>query len=257
MLTQAIPNASNSQRKQFPTQAIPKEVIMEATAQTYWLNNLQVASNYNNWIFSQFQPWLGDRTLEVGCGTGNFSELLAQHSQHLTALDLEADYVQYTKQRLQHCPNVEVLQADATQLAEQQAFDSIVMLDVLEHIEDDITTLMQLKQSLSADGFLIIKVPALQSLYGAMDEVIGHHRRYSQQTLNAALTQAGFGPSRLWYFNIAGIPGWWLNGSLLKRTTPPSSQVGLFDQVVPVLRAIESAVKPPVGLSLFAIARKH
>ncbi|MGK7890990.1 MAG: class I SAM-dependent methyltransferase [Leptolyngbyaceae cyanobacterium] len=230
---------------------------MEATAQTYWLNNLQVASSYNNWIFSQFRPWLGDRTLEVGCGTGNFSELLAQQSQHLTALDLESSYVQHTKHRLRHYPNIEVLQADATQLSEQQSFDSIVMLDVLEHIEDDITTLRQLKQSLNPNGFLIIKVPALQSLYGTMDEVIGHHRRYSRQTLDAALKQAGFGQSRLWYFNIAGIPGWWLNGSLLKRSTPPSSQVGMFDKVVPLLQAIESAVKPPVGLSLFAIANNN
>lgn len=193
----------------------------------------------------------------MGCGTGNFSELLAQQTQHLTALDLDAGYVQYTKQRLCHYPNVEVLQADTTQLPEQESFDSIVMLDVLEHIEDDITTLKQLKQSLNPNGFLIIKVPALQSLYGAMDEVIGQYRRYSQKTLNVALTQAGFEQSRLWYFNIAGIPGWWLNGSLLKRTTPPSSQVGLFDKVVPVLRLVESTVKPPIGLSLFAIAPNH
>jgi SAM-dependent methyltransferase len=229
---------------------------VEATAQTFWLENLKSASNYNSWIFSQFRSWLGDTVLEVGCGNGNFSEMLAQSCRKLVALDLDQGYVELTRRRLSACPHVEVLRADATRLDSPHPFDSIVMLDVLEHIEDDVATLKQLSKHLKPGGHLILKVPALESLYSPMDEVIGHYRRYRKATLQQTCEQAGFYQSRLWYFNLAGIPGWWLNGCVLKHSTPPSHQVGLFDRVVPLLQWGESQVKPPVGLSLFAIAPK-
>lgn len=229
---------------------------MEANAQTFWLENLKTTSNYNSWIFSQVQPWLGNDVLEVGCGNGNFSEFLVHHCQRLVVLDLDETYVNLTQQRLHSYEHVEVLQADATKLHWQQLFDTLIMLDVLEHIEDDVSTLKQLSHCLKPGGKFIVKVPALSSLYTPMDEVIGHHRRYQKETLKATFEQAGFTESHLWYFNLGGIPGWWLNGKVLKRTTPASNQIGLFDKVVPFLKTVESIVKPPVGLSLFAIASK-
>lgn len=229
---------------------------MEANAQTFWLENLKTASNYNSWIFSQIQPWLGNDVLEVGCGNGNFSEFLAHHCQRLVAVDLDETYVNLTQQRLRSYDHVEVLQADATKLQGQEHFDTIIMLDVLEHIEDDVATLKQLSHCLKPGGKFVVKVPALSSLYTPMDEVIGHYRRYQKDTLQATFERAGFTKPHLWYFNVGGIPGWWLNGKVLKRTTPASNQIGLFDKVVPLLKTVESIVKPPVGLSLFAIASK-
>ncbi len=228
---------------------------MTANAQTFWLENLKSASNYNHWIFSQIRPFLGAKVMEVGCGNGNFSVLLAKHCEHLVALDLDKTYVEMTQARLNNCSHVEVSVADATALGQSRTFDSIVMLDVLEHIEDDVTTLAKLGQCLRPGGNLIIKVPALQSLYSPMDAAIGHYRRYHRDTLTQVFHKAGVPAKKVWYFNVAGIPGWWLNGSLLKRTTPPSSQVGLFDKVVPVLEALEDVVPVPVGLSLFAVGQ--
>ncbi|MEB3356649.1 MAG: class I SAM-dependent methyltransferase [Synechococcales bacterium] len=227
---------------------------MNASAQTFWLENLKSASQYNQWIFSQIRPYLGSDVLEVGCGNGNFSVLIAPHCQKLVALDLDESYVQQTQTRLRDYSHVEVLAADATEFQCDRTFDTIVMLDVLEHIEDDVGTLRALGRLLKPGGQLLVKVPALEALYSPMDRAIGHYRRYRQTTLADTFTAAGFQKPHVWRFNLAGIPGWWLNGCVLNRTTPPSSQVGLFDKVVPILQRLEALVPPPLGLSLYGVA---
>jgi SAM-dependent methyltransferase len=222
--------------------------------QAFWLDQLQSATQYNRWIVSQLLPDLGSSILEVGCGTGTFTELLAQTGSPVTAVDCDAAFVAMAQARLQSYANVQICLGDATQMQWQRSFDTVILLDVLEHIEHDRQLLQQLRQSLQPGGRLILKVPALSWLYSSLDRAIGHHRRYSRATLAEVLQQAGYSNLRLWYFNAAGIPGWWLNGKLLQRTTPPAEQIGWFDRVVPALQAVESQVPLPIGLSLFAVA---
>lgn len=234
---------------------------MNSTAQNFWLENLKSASHYNRWIFSQILPHLGQEILEVGCGNGNFTALLAQQNLHVTAIDRNQDYANAAISRLQAHPKVEVLVADATQIAWTRCFDTIVLLDVLEHIAADVKLLHQLSHGLRSGGKLIVKVPALNWLYSPMDQAIGHHRRYNKHSLIETFRQAGladptFSDLIVWYFNAAGIPGWWLNGKLLQRTTPSAEQIGWFDRAVPMLAAIESRVSVPIGLSLFAVSTK-
>ena len=142
-----------------------------------WLNQLKAATHYNQWIFSQFRPYLKGSVLEVGCGIGTFTELIAHSCPQVLAVDLNEDYTQQARDRLRHCTNLKIQTVDATQLQANQTFDTIVMLDVLEHIEDDIGVLQQLKQCLEPNGILILKVPAFNALYNSMDEAVGHYRR--------------------------------------------------------------------------------
>lgn len=225
-------------------------------AQTFWLENLKFADRYNHWIFSQIVPHLGDKVLEVGCGNGNFTVFLAEHCSEVVAVDLNEEYVAKAQQRLQGKQGVKILVADATNTDWQGSFDSIIMLDVLEHIEDDITMLKDLGKCLKPGGKLIIKVPALGCLYSPMDKVIGHYRRYEKHNLIKTFQKAYLGKPQVWYFNFLGILGWWLNGKILQKTTPPAEQVGFFNKVVPILQIIEKIIKPPIGLSLFAIGIK-
>lgn len=229
---------------------------MKHNPQTFWLENLKLANRYNNWIFEQIKPHLGNNVLEIGCGNGNFTIFLAQKCDRVTAIDLNQEYVNIAKTRLNKESKVTILQGDATKLETPNTFNTIVMLDVLEHIENDIATLRQLNTLLKPQGKLIIKVPALNYLYGEMDRAIGHYRRYNKKTLINVSKQANLTQPLIWYFNLAGIPGWWLNSKVLKRTTPPAKQVGLFNKVVPVLNIVESIVKPPLGLSIFAVITK-
>lgn len=226
-------------------------------AQDVWFDHLQSATHYNQWIFSQLQPHVKGRTLEVGCGSGNFTTLIAQHCAELLAVDLDETYAGQTRSRLQNSPqdysHVSVITANATTLECAQPFDTIIMLDVLEHIEDDIAVLHRLSQMLGLGGTLIIKVPALESLYNSLDKAVGHHRRYTPKTLETALAKAEYTNAKLSYFNLVGILGWWLNGRR-NRVTPPGEQVGWFDRCVPLFQTVESQLGCPVGLSLFAVA---
>ncbi len=228
-------------------------------AQDVWFDQLQSATHYNQWIFSQLQPHIKGRTLEVGCGSGNFTALIAQNCSELLAVDLDEDYVRQARSRLnqsqQNYSHVEVLTADATTMQCAQSFDTIIMLDVLEHIKDDVAVLHKLNHLLTPGGTLLIKVPALESLYNSLDEAVGHHRRYTSNALRTALTQSAYTEPMLSYFNLVGILGWWLNG-LKGQVTAPSEQVGWFDRCVPLFQTMERRWGCPVGLSLFAIATR-
>ena len=229
---------------------------MTNAPQTFWLETLKDSHQYNHWVFSQILPHLGREVLEVGCGNGNFTVLLSQHCPRVVAVDINEEYVLAAQTRLEGKPGVEVVQQDATKIQGDRIFDTIVMLDILEHIKNDVKVLRQLSCSLRPGGKLVIKVPALTCLYSPMDKAIGHYRRYTKKTLNQVFRKANFSKAVVWYFNLAAIPGWWLNGKVLGRTTPPSEQVSLFDKAVPFLRTVESWVEPPLGLSLFAVATK-
>ena len=228
--------------------------------QDQWLDQLKSATHYNQWIFSRILPHLKGRTLEVGCGNGNFTTLIAPCCPQLVAVDLNADYVAQTKARLSQYEHVEAIAADATKMDFAQPFDTIILLDVLEHIEDDVELLRRLRRQLAPGGTLLLKVPAIAALYNPLDAAVGHYRRYSPTTLRQTILSAkedhelSFTEPAINYFNVVGILGWWLNGSLLKRTTPPGQQVGLFDRCVPLFQKVEDWLHPPVGLSLFAAA---
>ncbi len=227
--------------------------MMSNDEQTFWLENLKVADNYNDWIFSQIFPYLGAEVLEVGCGNGNFTIRLACCCKKVVALDLNKEYVKTTKARLQGKKTVEIIQADASNIQWKHSFDTIVMLDVLEHIEDDINMLRNLSSYLKPDGKLVIKVPALNFLYSRMDQAVGHYRRYNKNALKCIFEQANFAEPLIWYFNATGIFGWWLNGKIFCRTKPMTQQVSLFNKLVPMFKNIENIVQVPIGLSLFAV----
>jgi 2-polyprenyl-3-methyl-5-hydroxy-6-metoxy-1,4-benzoquinol methylase len=230
--------------------------VNQSNPQTFWLENLKQADRYNNWIFEQILPYLGNEVLEIGCGNGNFTQFLAQQCLQVTAIDINQEYVSLAKERLQGKAGVEILVADVNKMQWEKSFDTVIMLDVLEHIEDDIQLLRQLKEGIKPNGKLIIKVPALPWLYSPMDQAIAHYRRYNKKTLVAALEKASFTEPIVWYFNWAGIPGWWLNGKVLHRNIPPTEQLTWFNRLVPFLSTLERKFKPVIGLSLFAVAGK-
>jgi len=130
-----------------------------------------------------------------------------------------------------------------------------MLSNVLEHIEDDAAAVRQFRSVLPVDGRLVILVPALMSLYGSIDEAIGHFRRYTPETLRNVIESNGFRIESVEWLNLLGIPGWFLNSRLLKRRSVPGLQVRLYDRIAPILARMESMVKLPVGMSLLAVAR--
>jgi SAM-dependent methyltransferase len=223
------------------------------TAQDFWLATLGDAGRFNRWVFDSIAPCLSGDILEVGCGTGTFTALMALAGHRVTAVDINPSYVEKAKTRLAAQDRVTVLAGDATQMSWSSRFDTVVLLDVLEHIEDDVGFLRRLAACLAPGGRLVVKVPAGEWLYSPLDSAIGHFRRYSKKSLRRAFEDAGLARGDERHFNAAGVPGWWLNGRVLKRITPPQEQIRVFEAIVPLLRVVETVARP-FGLSIIAHA---
>jgi glycosyltransferase involved in cell wall biosynthesis len=222
------------------------------------LRRMAKLSRYNRWIWDLIRPYIGRRVLEVGAGTGNMTRMMSG-VELVVATDADSRYVDILRNTFRRRPGVEVgtlvLGTDAVEQWRDHAFDTVVCLNVLEHVEDDAAALEQFREILVPGGRLILYVPADQALYGSMDESVGHFRRYSKEQLRDTIERAGFEVETISYQNRVGRLGWWLNGRLLKRRDVPSGQSRMFDYAVPILRKIESA-EPAKGLSLWAVARK-
>jgi SAM-dependent methyltransferase len=218
------------------------------------------AHRYFNWQSRLVRPQLGTRVLEIGCGLGNFTAQLTDREM-VVALDVDEDCVRKHRERFAAHPNITSLRMSASDPAfcELAAYrpDSAVCLNVLEHIEDDRAVLQNASAVLPARGRLVLIVPAFPALYGPIDSLLGHYRRYTRQSLTRLAAETGFRPAVLRYMNAVGFIGWWVNARIFKRTEQSERQIALFDSlIVPWLSRAEAVVPPPFGQSLFAVLEK-
>ena len=222
------------------------------------LERMAALAHYNGWIWEKLERYAGNRILEVGAGTGNMTRLMYGRDL-IVATDTESAYLHILRNRFFHQPTIKVERLDletndADRLRHHQ-FDTVVMLNVLEHIEHDREALSRLFDLLVPGGRLLLFVPADQRLFGTMDTQVGHYRRYSKDTLEPLVREAGFEVRELVYHNVFGRLGWWLNGRVFKRRHIPAGQSRIFNMLVPVLRRVEPK-NPHRGLSLIAVAEK-
>ncbi|HEX8737913.1 MAG TPA: methyltransferase domain-containing protein, partial [Pyrinomonadaceae bacterium] len=147
--------------------------------------------------------------------------------------------------------------AAAAEITAKQKPDSIIYVNVLEHIEDDRHELKLIYDSLSDGGRCFLFVPALMALYGEFDRKLGHYRRYTKKELEDKCQAAGFKLLKSKYFDFAGVVPWYVNYRLLKSESLGGGAVSLYDKaVVPVFRKIESLVNVPFGKNILLIGEK-
>jgi SAM-dependent methyltransferase len=232
-------------------------MVEESLALTATLKQLSELDAYNRWIFDQFADALGHRLLEVGAGTGNITQFLCLGNRDVTATDVLPAYREQLKERFSQRSNVQTGAFDLTREApaemRKEKFDSVVCLNVLEHIEDDRFALSQIGSVLSPGGTLALLVPAHPFLFGEFDRAVGHFRRYSRSQLKGLLEECGYKVQSLRFFSMAATLPWLINGRLLKRGFLPEGQTDLANRLVPFLK-FERFIGPPFGLSLIAIA---
>jgi SAM-dependent methyltransferase len=225
------------------------------------------ASNYHEWILGLFKPFLGQHLVEVGAGLGSFAELILKHHSCQTFSLIEPSEGMYRQlvanaRRLQTIARVETFhgtfRAAAPLIKSSQTPDSIIYVNVLEHIMDDDGELDVIYQTLSEAGRVFVFVPALPWLYGAFDEQVGHVRRYTKSELEKKLQRAGFKMALSSYFDFAGIGPWWVKYCLLRSATMQPGGVRLYDRlIVPAARRIEAFISPPIGKNVIAVAEKR
>jgi len=234
--------------------------------------NLELMSHchrYNNWIYEQVLPVLkGNDILEVGSGIGVFSEKIIQdmpHS-HITLTDVSPDYLIELENKFctgnnKNNNNISVRKLDLNNEEDYnkigyEMFDTIVAMNVLEHLQDDEFVLQQLYRLLKKEGILILLVPAYKPLYNIIDAGVGHFRRYSKDELEGKVRNAHFNIERMFYFNMLGIIGWYLNGNVAGKNIISTHASQIFDNIVPIMRTLEKSMGRRIGLSIFAILQK-
>jgi SAM-dependent methyltransferase len=227
-----------------------------------FLEHLNEARRLNQWIYDYIEPYLGRTVLEVGCGIGNVTEfLVSSDRRRVVSIDIEPEYVEIVARKFQDRKSFRALRGDITdgsfvrELA-PAAYDTVVCLNVLEHIRDDEQTLESFRDLLTDNGRLILLCPAHPRLYGTMDQHLGHFRRYSRKGLEALLVRIGFKPVAGFHFNSFSVPGWFINGKILGRRHASPAQIRIVELVVPFFRFWEDRIKLPFGLSILTIARK-
>ncbi len=239
---------------------ITDDLYEKSSAGLRTLRIMEGAGTYNTWLFKQCKPYLGERVLEVGAGVGNITKFLLDHAT-VVATDISEEYVSELRTKFSHFSNVKVETLDLTQtssvnkLRSSISVDTILSMNMLEHIENDTLAVENMFQILPSGGRLVLLVPSGQLLFSDLDRNLEHFRRYNKGSLNTQLKAAGFIIERSLYLNALGAIGWFVNGRILGRQLIPSRQVRLFDFVVFLLR-IERWIPPPFGLSLLTIAKK-
>ncbi len=233
----------------------PAQTVDHVGAAT--LERMAAAPRFNRWMFERLRPWVGRRVLEIGAGIGNMSAFLVDEAgvDRLVLTDTEPYYLGRLRERFAGRPQVAVaelrLPGRDPRLAAER-LDTVVCLNVLEHIEQDGAALRAMHDLLQPAGRLLLLVPSLRALYGSLDEALGHFRRYVPDELQAKLQVAGFRVRHLEYFNLAGVPGWWLTGRVLRRRLIPAGALRWYEALVPLFR-LERFLPWRIGQSLIAI----
>lgn len=224
------------------------------------LNDLAEAANYNHWLHEILLAHAGRRVLEIGCGTGNIAEGFIKTGRIYLGVDLQEAHLRQARRRFGKQKGVSFKKIDLEKgVSVLRSFrpDTIVSVNVLEHIQDDEKVLNQCRKILSSQGKVLVFVPAMRVLYGSMDRTYGHVRRYEKEELEQKITRAGFLLETCFFTNRIGLFGWWWNGRVLKKQTIPRFQMLAYDRIFPYVMRLDRILwKLPFGLSLFCVARK-
>jgi SAM-dependent methyltransferase len=222
---------------------------------------MQKAERYFAWQAAMALEQIGQRIIEVGCGTGNFTRHLLDR-ELVIGLDVVEECVEQLRERLGNPANLEARVLDVQDPGfldlRHSRPDSIVCLNVLEHIRDHRLALQHMYEVLPAAGRAIFLLPAFESLYGPIDQNLGHFRRYSKASWRALAESAGFHVRVSRYFNFPGFFGWWTNARIFKKEQQSAAQIEFFDsKIVPLIRTVESWIEPPVGQSIFTVLERR
>jgi SAM-dependent methyltransferase len=218
---------------------------------------MQHATRYFAWQARLAKEQLGRRVVEVGCGTGNFTRHLVDRDL-VIGLDVVEECVAQARARFAESSHLQFrcLDVQDSAFVEIKAVrpDSIVCLNVLEHVRDDRLALEHMHEVLAPGGRAVFLLPAFESLYGPIDRNLGHFRRYSKASWRALAEATGFRVTLSRYFNSIGFLGWWANARIFRKESQSESQIELFDRVaVPVLSRLEGWIEPPLGQSIFTV----
>ena len=218
------------------------------------------ATRWKSYLADQVAPFLGEEVLEVGAGLGGTTKRLCRGVERRWVC-LEPDEGlagrlsgAIDSGELPACCRVEV--GTLERLAREPAFDTLLYIDVMEHIEDDAGELARAGEFLRPGGHVVVLSPAHQWLYSPFDKAIGHYRRYTKSTLRA-LTPTGLDLVRLSYLDTVGLIASAGNRLFLRSAMPNPSQIAVWDRyMVRLSRVVDPLIGYSAGKSVLGVWRK-
>ena len=225
------------------------------------LETMSALEGYTRFILESLGGAPTGDVLEVGAGIGNVATHYLGGAASVVLVEPDVALCARLRERVGADPKVRVLCATLEQAVERgdvaaARFDFAVLVNVLEHVDDDVGLLRLLGSRLVPGGRLLLFVPALPALFGSLDEAVGHVRRYLRHTLASAVTGAGLVIEQLGYVDLLGVVPWFIAGRVLRRPGLDPVAARLYDKIgVPLSRALERRVHPPIGRNLACVAR--
>ena len=223
------------------------------------LDAIEQAPKFNRWMYDRVKPFLGKRVAELGCGRGNMSNFFRRHDTVMLT-DYRDDYLDPLRAKWGQKKNLSFAKLDMTQrddyvVLTKFAPDSIVFLNVLEHIEEDRAVLKNLFDHVPTGCRIVILVPFGMKLYSDFDKELGHFRRYEKGELESKMKEAGFDVETQFYFNKAGKVAWFFANTLGKQKQLTRTQLRIYNFLTPAFRLWDK-IMPGTGLSTVAVCRK-
>jgi glycosyltransferase involved in cell wall biosynthesis len=223
------------------------------------LGRLARAERFNNWMADVIRPFLGERLLEIGSGTGNLTRRLVPRDVYV-ASDVNPLYLKTLENLTSDRPYLAAQYTDVTDLGSYPhlagGFDSVVCLNVIEHVDDDLGALRNIRSVLADGGRAVVLVPQGPWNFGTLDEVLGHKRRYTEESLRRVAAEAGLEVKQILRFNrISSLP-WFLNGRVMRKKSFGLLQIRIVDWITPISRVLDRFLPFP-PLSLIAVMERR
>ncbi len=224
------------------------------------LNVIEKADLFNEWMYKTITVYSKGRILEIGSGIGNISKYFIRDNKEIVLSDIDDNYCKILKEKFNKTVlNIDLVHPDFDKeyLSLLNSFDSIIALNIIEHIEDDNLAVANCKKLLKSGGNLILLVPAYQFLYSSFDIGLNHYRRYSKKSLKNIVSKNDLKIKKLFHFNVIGILGWVFYGKLLRKKVIPEKKMKLFNFFTPVLKFVDIITLNKIGLSVVCVSEKE
>jgi 2-polyprenyl-3-methyl-5-hydroxy-6-metoxy-1,4-benzoquinol methylase len=214
---------------------------------------------YFKWQLQQFAAYIGQRIGDIGCGLGNFVEFFREKELYLSfepdkELASEFELLPKTK-NVRLAINGDICTSEAVEEMRANKLDTIICINVLEHIKNDKCALSNMVNGVIPNGHICILVPAFSWLYGTFDK-LGHYRRYSKEDLLRIIKELNVRLIKCYYMNLLGGLGWFFKARVIKEKRPRNENYKIINMLLPMISFLEGIIKPPFGLSLVMVLKK-
>ncbi|HYM93213.1 MAG TPA: class I SAM-dependent methyltransferase [Chitinophagaceae bacterium] len=227
------------------------------------LENISKAKRFNKWMYSQIRPYIKGAVLEIGSGIGNISRHIIEDGIDITLSEYNLEYCELLQKAFSKEPHVkgifqvDLLLPDFTShfAMLKEKFDTIILLNVIEHLENDSIAVANCSFMLKAGGHFIVLAPAYKWLYCKLDKELGHYRRYSMKKIRSTIKNQTFEIIARRHFNVFGISGWFIFGKIFRKKAL-GREMRVFEFFVPLAKLLDKICFNKIGLSIIVTGKK-